>query len=160
MKHKIEYLGVLGLLAGFVVLAGAGLLQSASPDKVTGGVSFSTTTNGGEELRRWVEFEAHAVLDNSAKGWIKYHNSNGLRFRADVQCLSVVDEWAYFSGPIVAASDTLLLTRWFLFVVYDGGTPGSKGDKIFYQLHYTDPGCSPFQPPVIYDVDEGNLVVH
>jgi hypothetical protein len=157
MKH----LCILALIAGLLVLVGAGLLQSAPPQKVTGGVSFATTGSGGEKLQRWVEFEAQAGHnDQIAKGWVKYHNSNGLRFRADVQCLSVVDDWAYFSGPIVAASDTILLTRWFLFVVYDGGTPGSQGDKIFYQLQYTDPGCSPFQPPVMYDVENGNLVVH
>jgi hypothetical protein len=156
MKH----LCILALIAGLLVFVGAGLSQSAPPQKVTGGVSFATTGSGGEKLQRWVEFEAHAGSDNSAKGWVKYHNSNGLRFRADVQCVNIVDEWAYFSGPIVAASDTILLTRWFLFVVYDGGTPGSRGDKIFYQLHYTDPGCSPFQPPVMYDVENGNLVVH
>ena len=158
MKHKMAFLCVLALGAALLVFAGLSLAEA--PHKATGGVSFATTSSGGEELRRWVEFEAHSVSDTSAKGWIKYHNSNGLRFRADVQCLSVVDEWAYFSGPIVTASDTLLLTRWFLFMVYDGGTPGSKGDKIFYQLLSTDPGCSPFLPPVMHDVDNGNLVVH
>lgn len=156
MKH----LCILALIAGLLVLVGAGLLQSAPPQKATGGVSFATTGSGGEKLQRWIEFEAHAGHNGQlAKGWVKYHNSNGLRFRADVQCVNIVDD-RHISGPIVTAPDTLFLSRWFLFVVYDGGTPGSQGDKIFYQIHTTDPGCSPAQPPYMHDVESGNLVVH
>ena len=41
MKHKIVYLCILALLAGLLVLAGAEVLQSASPPLVTGGIGFT-----------------------------------------------------------------------------------------------------------------------
>lgn len=162
MKNKFAYLCILALLTGLLVLAVANLSLSASPPKATGGVSFVTTENG-VELRHWAEFEAHAAYDDHpAKGWLNYHDANKLKFRMDVQCVTVVDDWAFFSGPIVSASDTLFLDQWLLVVVHDGGTPGSKGDQIWGEFYDSDPGCQPLYPDPddMSDVKTGNLVVH
>jgi hypothetical protein len=161
MKHKIAYLCILALLAGLLVLAGTGVLQSASPPKATGGIGFTRNNNQGDQIQCWAEFEAKATSDTSAKGWLKYHDVEGLRFRVDVQCLTVVgDHDAIFSGPIVSASDTTLVGQWLLIAVHDGGTPGSKGDTIWGEFYLDNPGCDSFPPGRPSDVESGNLVVH
>jgi hypothetical protein len=63
MKHKIAYLCILALLAGLLVLAGTGVLQSASPPKVTGGIGFTRNNDQGDQIRCWAEFEAKATSD-------------------------------------------------------------------------------------------------
>lgn len=156
MKHKSVYLCILALLSGLLVLAVASLSLSASPPKATGGVGF--TASG---LERWLEFNAHADYnDHAAKGMVNYKDANGDRYKVDVQCVTVVDEWAYFSGPIVSTNRTDWEGLWALFAVFDGGTPGRKGDKVFGTFANADPGCQPFFPPVMFDVEKGNLVVH
>ncbi len=158
MKHKMAFLCVLAL--GTVLLLFAGLSLAEVPHKATGGIFFVTIENG-EELQRWAEFEAHeGYNDHSAKGWLNYHDTNKVRFRVDVQCVTVVDEWAFISGPIVSTNDTSFVDQWLLVVVFDGGTPGSKGDKIWGEIYDSDPGCRPFHPSDMSDVKGGNLVVH
>jgi len=159
MKHKSTYLCILALIAGLVVLM-SGTSQSAPPSKATGGVLWMST-EAGEEIRNWAEFEAHAASNqHPAKGSLRYHNSNGLQLRMDVQCVTVVYDWAFFSGPIVSSSDTLLLNQWLLVVVYDGGSPGSKGDKIWGEVYSSDPGCQPLYTAGMSNVENGNLVIH
>jgi hypothetical protein len=160
MKHKIVYLCVLCLLAGLLVLVAAGLSLSTSAPKVTGGIGFMRTNDNGEQVRCWAEFEAQAVSDTLAKGWIKYHDANGWRFRVEVKCLTVLGVRAFFSGPIVSSTDSLYLNKWLLVGVYDGGSPGSKGDKIWGDFYDRDPGCSYLAPGHPSDVESGNLVVH
>jgi hypothetical protein len=160
MKHKMTYLCILALMAGALVLVGAGLSQSASPGKATGGVSWMSTESG-VEVRNWAEFEAIGGTNgHPAKGWVKYHDSNGMSFRVDVQCVNVKDDWAFFSGPVVSSTDTLMLNQWLKVVVYDGGSPGSKGDKIWGEFYTADPGCLPFYPTDMANVENGNLTVH
>jgi hypothetical protein len=160
MKHKFAYLCILTLLVGVLVLAGVVVSQSASAPKATGGVKWASMENG-MEIENWAEFEAIGGTNGQpAKGWVKYHNSNGMSFRVDVQCLTVVDDWAFFSGPVVSADDTLMLNQWLKVVVYDGGSPGSKGDKIWGEFYSADPGCQPFYPTDMANVENGNLMVH
>lgn len=162
MKHKIAYLCVLCLLAGSLVLAVAGLSLSASAPKATGGIGFMRNEDNGEQVRCWAEFEAQATSDTSAKGWIKYHDANGWRFRVDVKCVTVISDsnLAFFSGPIVSSTDTTFLGKFLLLGVYDGGTPGSKGDLIWGEFYNRDPGCSNSPPGKPTTVESGNLVVH
>jgi len=160
MKHKFAYLCILALISGVLVLAGVVVSQSASAPKATGGVKWMSMEHG-VEVGNWAELEAIAGIDGQpGKGWVKYHNSEGMRFRVDVQCVTVVDDWAFFSGPIVSSSDTLMLNQWLMVVVHDGGTPGSKGDQIWGEFYTADPGCRPFHPSDMTDVESGNLVVH
>ena len=162
MHRKIAYLCVLALVAGLLVLAGAEVLQSASPPLVTGGIGFTRNNDQGERIRCWAEFEAKAVSDASAKGWLKYHDVEGLRFRVDVQCLTVFPDkdLALLSGPIVFATDATWMGQWLLLAVRDGGTPGAKGDTLWGEFYRYDPGCSNFPPGEATPVESGNLVVH
>lgn len=162
MKHKIAYLCILALLAGLLVFAGTGVLQSASPPKATGGIGFTRNNDQGERIRCWAEFEAKATSDTSAKGWLKYHDVEGLRFRVDVRCVTVLSDkdLALFSGPIVFATDTTWMGQWLLLAVRDCGTPGVKGDTIWGEFYRYDPGCSNFPPGEATLVESGNLVVH
>jgi hypothetical protein len=160
MKRKFAYLCILALLVGVLVLAGVVVSQSASAPKATGGVKWASM-EAGMEIDNWAEFEAiGGTNDHPAKGWVKYHNSNGMSFRVDVRCLTVVDDWAFFSGPVVSSTDTLLLNQWLKVVVHDGGTPGSKGDQIWGEFYDHDPGCRHSHPDEMSDVESGNLTVH
>lgn len=159
MKRSIATLCVLSLLGGLLVIAGAGLSLSASPPKATGGVVF-TTVEDGMDVQRKIEFNAHAT--DPAKGKLNYRDSNGDWFRVDIQCVTVLsdDAEAFFSGPIVSASDTTFLGQWLLVAVYDGGSPGSKGDLVWGEMYRYDPGCQPDSIPGPWAVERGNLVVH
>lgn len=160
MKHKIATMCVTVLVIGLLVLAGATLLQAGPPPKVTGGVGFTRTNDAGEDVACWAEFEARAISDTLAKGWIKYHDADGLQFRVEVQCLTVLGDSALFSGPIISSTDTMLIGQFLLVGVYDGGTPGSKGDLIWGEFYPRDPGCWQSPPSDPASVDKGNLVVH
>jgi hypothetical protein len=160
MKHKVVTMCVVGLAAGLLLFAGAGLSLSASPPKATGGVGF-TTTEDGEEVHHRVEFNAHAT--DPAKGNLNYRDSRGDWFRVDIQCVTVFADsaMAYFSGPITSASDSTMVGQWLLVGVYDGGSPGSKGDIVWGEMFRYDPGCQPGEDlggP--WPVENGNLVVH
>ena len=162
MKHKIASLCVLGLVTGLLILAGAGLSLSASPPKATGGVAF-TAVESGEELQRRIEFDAHE--GDPAKGMLNYRDANGDWFRVDIQCVTVLSDEAkaFFSGPVTSASDSTLVGQWLMVKVYDGGTPGRKGDQVWGGIYSTDPECNPdIYPPLDgpWDVESGNLVVH
>lgn len=160
MKGKIAILCVLALVAGLLVLVGTGL--SASAPKATGGVGF-TTSDG---LQRWVEFQVQVVSGDTAKGMLNYHDADGNWYKADLQCLTVVGDFAFFSGPLVKSRPEEWVGQWVQIAVHDGGTPGSNGDQIWGtfcsgQLPYC--WCGPrFYPKPIpwFAVESGNLVVH
>lgn len=158
MKHKIASLCALGLVTGLLILAGAGLSLSASPPKATGGVAF-TTVESGEELQRRIEFNAHE--GDPAKGMLNYRDANGDWFRVDIDCVTVVGKRALFSGPITSGSQDEWVGQWLLVIVFDGGTPGRKGDLVWGEMFPDDPGCEPQSfPDKPWPVENGNLVVH
>jgi hypothetical protein len=159
MKGKIAILCVLSLVAGLLVLVGTGL--SASAPKATGGVGF-TTSDG---LQRWVEFQVQAVSGDTAKGMLNYHDADGNWYKADLQCLTVVGDFAFFSGPVVKARPEAWIGQWVQVAVHDGGTPGSNGDEIWGTFCTTGQGCwctQHYYPKPIpwFAVESGNLVVH
>jgi hypothetical protein len=154
MKHKIVALSVLVLIAGFLVFAGTSF--SAQPPKATGGVEITL-----EGAKLWVEFTAHA--GDPAKGMLHLQAKDNERFwyKLDVECVNVVGKMAFFSGTIVKASDEIYVGQCRKWVVYDGGTPGSEGDWISWDVGCTDPkDCQPFDPAFKLFVEKGNLVVH
>jgi len=158
MKSKIAILCVLALVAGLLVYAGVGL--SASAPKATGGVGF---TAGG--LQRWCEFQVQAVSGDTAKGMLNYHDADGNWYKADLQCLTVVGEFAFFSGPVVKARPEEWVGQWVKIAVKDGGTPGSEGDLIWGTFCTATQGCwcgprTYPSPKEWFAVESGNLVVH
>ncbi|KPL04227.1 MAG: hypothetical protein AMJ73_04470 [candidate division Zixibacteria bacterium SM1_73] len=164
IKHNIGTLCLLGLVVGLLVFAGAGPSLSASPPKATGGVGFTTTDDDGNELKCRVEFNAHA--GDPAKGKLNYRDANGGWFRVDIQCVHVLQDsaFAFFSGPIVSASDSALVGHYLLVAVHDGGTPGKKGDRVWGEMFEDEPECEfdywPGDPGDDLPVESGNLVVH
>jgi hypothetical protein len=160
IKHRIASLCVLCLAAGLLILGGAGLSLSASPPKATGGVSF-TIVEDGEEVQRRIEFNAHE--GDPDWGNLNYKDANGDWFRVDIQCVTVLGDsaMAFFSGPIVTASDSTWVGQWLMVAVYDGGNSGKKGDLVWGEMFSYDPGCEPdtsLGGP--WAVENGNLVVH
>jgi hypothetical protein len=149
------------LISGLLFLGGAGTSLSSSSRDVTGGIGFTRDNEQGIMVRCWSEFEVKTASDTSVKGWLKYHDADGLRFRMDVTCVNIIsDQDALFSGQIVSASDTSYAGQWLLIRVHDGGTPGSKGDTIGGEFYSYDPGCNYPPPGGPANVESGNLVVH
>jgi hypothetical protein len=162
MKNRTAVLCILASMVVLLFIAGAGLLQSASPPKATGGVWF-TTIESGEELHRHVEFQVHDEFEGQPdKGMLNYRDSGGTWLRVDVDCVSIDGDHAFFSGVVVSASDTSQIGYWLHVAVYDGGSPGSKGDQVWGEMFDYDPGCDPgsYPPGGPWDVEKGNLVVH
>jgi hypothetical protein len=155
MKHKTVTLSVLVLMAGLFVFVGTSF--SAQPPKATGGVEITY-----EDTKLWVEFTAHA--GDPAKGMLHLKVKEGgelFWYKLDVECVTVVEKTAFFSGTVVKASEESFVGLCRKWVVYDGGTPGSEGDWIAWDVHCTDPqDCQPFEPTVKHFVEKGNLVVH
>ncbi|MGB8658268.1 MAG: hypothetical protein WCE90_10875 [Candidatus Zixiibacteriota bacterium] len=161
MTRKVVSVWFLVLISGFLFLGGAASSLSSSSREITGGIGFTRNNDQGITVRCWAEFEVKTVSDTSTKGWLKYHDADGLRFRMDVTCVNIVsDHDAIFSGPIVSTSDTSYVGKWLLIKVHDGGSPGSKGDTIGGEFLRYDPGCN--NPPAggPANVESGNLVVH
>jgi hypothetical protein len=155
MKHKIAALCLFSLLAGLLVLAGTGLSFAGSPPKATGGVGFTAAG-----LERWVEFNAHeGDSGQPAKGKLHYKDANKDWYKADIQCVTVVDDRAFFSGPLLQTNRPDWEGLWVFIAVHDGGTPGSKGDHIWGSFFTSDPGCRPDNFNM-FPVEKGNLVVH
>lgn len=158
MKRKTASLCVLALVVGLLLFAGAGLSLAASPPKATGGITF-TTVEDSVEIQHRVEFNAHE--GDPDWGNLNYRASNGDWFRVDIQCVTVVGKRAFFSGPIVSASQDEWVDKWLLVIVFDGGTPGRKGDLVWGEMYDSDPGCQPQPfPDTPSPVEDGNLVVH
>ncbi|HEX7401172.1 MAG TPA: hypothetical protein VF369_03245 [candidate division Zixibacteria bacterium] len=153
MKHKTAYWCVLAVAVGLLVFAGVSF--SAAPHKATGGVGFTAY-----DLDRRIDFTAHEAYDeHPAKGNLHYSDANHDWYDVDVTCVTIVNEWAFFSGPVLRASQDGWVGQWVLIAVFDGGTPGRKGDKVWGTFASSDPGCQPFRPPVMFDVTNGNLQV-
>ena len=129
--------------------------------KVTGGVAW-LRTEGGVEHTCWAEFSAHAdAADRPAKGWVRYREDSGNYFVVDVMCVNHYEQHAVIAGPIVKTNSDEWQDRWLQIWVFDGGTPGSEGDRVGGEMYDRDPGCDmTVQPPEWWDVTNGNLVVH
>jgi hypothetical protein len=158
--RKVVSVCFLVLISGLLFFGGAATSLSSSRE-ITGGIGFTRADEQGNTVRCWSEFEVKMVSDSSAKGWLKYHDVDGLRFRMAVKCVNKLsDQDAIFSGQIISASDTSYVDQWLLIGVHDGGSPGSNGDTIGGEFFNDDPGCE--NPPAgePANVDRGNLVVH
>jgi hypothetical protein len=162
MKPRIVCLCILASMVGLLLFLGAGVSQSASPPKATGGVWF-TTIESGEEVQHRVEFQVHEENGGQPdKGWLSHRDSDGNWIRVDVDCVTIYGDHAFFSGVIVSASDDGQVGNWLLVAVQDGGSPGTNGDHVWGEMYDYDPGCAAgtFPPGGPWDVEKGNLVVH
>jgi len=84
----------------------------------------------------------------------------GSWFRADLDCVEVVDSDAYFSGPVTETSgfyDQFSGGRVYGHV-FDGGTPGRNGDTWQATFNSSSGPCA--APTGGNPVTGGNLVVH
>ncbi len=161
MSRNVKSVCFLILVTGLLLLVGVEPSISSSSREVTGGIGFTRENEQGNMVRCWSEFEVKMMSDASVKGWLKYHDAAGLRFRMDVTCVNTVnDQDALFSGSIVSASDSSYVGQWLLIKVHDGGSPGSKGDTIGGEFYSYDPGCNYPPPGGPANVESGNLVVH
>jgi len=159
--RKVVSVCFLLLISGLLFFGGTATSLSASHREITGGIGFTRDNEQGNMVQCWSEFEVRSVSDTTARGWLKYHDADGLRFRMAVKCVSKLsDQDAIFSGQIISASDTSYVDQWLLIGVHDGGSPGSHGDTIGGEFFSDDPGCE--NPPAgePANVERGNLVVH
>jgi hypothetical protein len=126
-------------------------------EKATGSFGFHAYGND-----YWVEFNAHEAKDGRpAKGTYYTYTNNVKGWEAEIECVNVDGSYAYFAGPVVGAS------KWAYIVVYDGGTPGRKGDLNWSYFkdettarNWVAAGHIEPWSPMPYVVNSGNLVVH
>ena len=151
---------VVPVLVLSLVVCAAVCLAGPAP-KATGAGEF-TRTEDGVEIEARFNFEAHAEHANRpTKGWFKYHDAMGNKFTIDVQCVSVYDNEATFSGPVVKTNMDDWEGMWLLIWVEDGGSPATDNDTIGGEMYDYDPGCDPSTMPSEYwPVSNGNIVVH
>jgi len=162
MKHRIGGLCALASMAVLLLFVGAGLVQSASPPKATGGVWF-TTVEGAEEIQGRIEFQVHEEFGGQPdRGWLDYRNTDGDWFKVNVDCVTIDGDHAFFSGEVVSATLEEWRDKWLLVAVHDDGSPGTNGDQIWGEMYDYHPGCDAgdFPPSGPWDVEKGNLVVH
>ena len=143
------------------ILVGTSLCLGGPAPKATGAGEFTRTEDGMEITARF-NFEAHGEYGNRpAKGWFKYHDSMGNKFTIEVQCVSVYNNEATFSGPVVKTNMDDSEDQWLLIWVEDGGSPADGNDTLGGEMYDRDPGCSPnMMPSQFWPVTNGNIVVH
>ena len=155
----------------FLGLCAASVLADSSP-KATGEASYYAYG-----VYRTVEFSAHASRAWSTgkpshvqkhflppKGMLHYTDQNGYWYSVTLDCVvvDVAADMAWFSGPVVEGN--VGAGMWLFAKVYDGGTPGRKGDLVWGSFHGSDPCplvaamANPADGP--FAITEGNLKVH
>ena len=149
-------------VVSFILFASPQLAIAASnaAPKLTGGVKYVAY-----DLARQADFEMQDAQDNRpVKGNFKYSDTNGNWYKVDIQAVKINNEWAYFAGPVVTASDPSWVGNWLSAAAYDGGNPGSKGDLIFGI--FTDQASAlanvsgMVTPGLGFAITQGNLTVH
>jgi hypothetical protein len=153
---------VVVLVLAVSLLVGAVLCLGGPAPKATGAGEFTRIEEDGTEVEARFNFEAHGEQeDRPAKGWFKYHDSMGNKFTIEVQCVSVYNNEATFSGPVVRTNMDDWEGMWLLLWVEDGGSPANGNDTLGGEMFDYDPGCDPNTMPNDYwPVTNGNIVVH
>jgi len=150
------------VVALFLVAILAQVAAAASPPKATGGIQFYRNDDDGNQVKGWVEFQAHQMdADGTAKGSARYHDEQGNKLTIDITCTAVWGDYATFSGQAVSTNVDEWTDKWFVLWVHDGGSPGTNGDEFGADVFDQDPGCVPGSMPREWSpVIGGNLVVH
>lgn len=112
----------------------------------------------------WSSFSGSATLVCGGKGEFHYSDANGNWYDVDVQYVNVVDNQAYFAGPVVLASNTGWVGNWVSAAVKDGGEPAYLVDSIWGI--FTDMATArsnvvgQVTPDGEFVITSGNLQVH
>ena len=132
--------------------------QGKSGDKATGSVTYH---NGG--VATIAIFDAHEAIGNrGAKGTMLNVDQDFNFYLLELTCVTVdpANHVATFAGN-VKYSNFLAIDTTIQFWVYDGGTPGSAGDKLAGDV--LAPDCTILDPSLIPTswifVEDGNLTV-
>ena len=168
VKRAFLVITILALaLVGTVGVAGA----KGPANRATGFVEFDI----GQDRQRAAEFDAHAEqAHREAKGsftyldWIVDEYVMGIE--VDVQCVNVVDNEAWFAGPVVDTRPgfhTSWPGTWMAVYVEDAGDPGAYGDDLGWSQFadeasacaWVAAGEVPASPDVL-TVNGGNIKVH
>lgn len=155
---------VMALAAALVVTLGSGVAVAGGPaEKATGTV--------GIPVNGWyAHFCAHEAKDNRpAKGSMHTWSDKVPReLYFDVKYVLVEDDTAWFAGVCTFDSKGINEGKWLFAKVYDGGTPGRKGDYIGWDTHSVNEAHAAARvsgklDPTLgrwWPVIDGNLVVH
>lgn len=134
------------------------------------GTLSGTWTDTLDDSGTWSSFSGAAMLNCEGKGEFHYSDANDNWYDVDIQYVNVVDDKAYFAGPVVAASNAGWLSNWLSAAVEDNGEPAYGVDKIWgiftdmstakYNVGFQILPLNPGSDPGPYIATSGNLQVH
>lgn len=158
------------LISVLVLLTPALIYAENGPAlKATGSINIYEEWDEGH---REVEFNAHEAIGNKdAKGKMVdnvYGPDGVLRrvFMYDVKYVRVDGDYAHFGALCTHDSEAVKTEDWLYVKVYDGGTPGTNGDKIGWKWANSNEALveswvnSGTTTRWFRIATEGNLVVH
>lgn len=157
-------------LSGLVIAKGPPAGIPNGPPEHANGPAEKATGCVLTDQRGWgIDFNAHeAKADRDAKGQI-YHWSDEMEreIQIEVEYVNIEDEWGYFAGVCTYDSlDGTNIGQWLYVVVYDGGTPGTNGDQVWWDWNSSDEADAEQRVAdgdtnsIEKGIIEGNLVVH
>ena len=164
---------VITLAVVLVLTLGTGLALAEGPaEKATGTVGLGVPIAGGVPGVGWyADFNAHEEMDGRPdKGSMRIWNDEiGRELYYDVKHVLVDGDEAWFAALCTGDSLETLEGMWLFVKVYDGATPGSKGDEIGWdwigrgiiaEEIAMDLVSGMETPGHWWNVIDGNLVVH
>src|SRR5262245_59141400 len=112
-----DVVGVTHHMTG-TIAANGGITGSWSDNYVQGGSPAPNTTRTGT----FTATGATSIVNYCGKGNAYYSDASGLWYVVNVKAVSVVGDYAWFAGPVVAGN--VGAGQWLFVKVYDGGQPG------------------------------------
>lgn len=141
--------------------------DGSTEESVIGDIGY---TSSGRH--RWAQFYAQeqgnyglAHTNCSGRGVFHYSDSEGQWYEANVQYVKVVNTMAWFTGPVIAASQEAWLDLWVVVAVLDNGESGDNGDMlwgVFKSDEYIATAYvnGPMAPGVAYKITSGDIKVY
>lgn len=163
MKSRIILLSLLVLLA----VVAAGVVSTRSTSVFAAGNSPSANGHGnltvGGELRTF-SFHAMTRKDGTVTGSATLHNRNSDVFiHMDINCLRVVGNTAFMSGPITNSSNPAFEGRTGLFQARDNGEGSNAAPDQLSLLAVlvgnTTIDCNTNFAPLLNPIEGGNIQV-
>jgi hypothetical protein len=155
------------LLVAVIVIA---LLATGSGVALAGGPAEKATGTVGGPIRGWyADFNAHESMGNRpAKGdMYMWSDEVGRELYLDVKYVEIDGDEGWFSALCTYDSFGTVGGKWLFVKVYDGGTPGRKGDYIGWdwnsdtnEANAAGRVSTMADPANWWAVTDGNLVVH